>query len=128
MAEVKFEHYRYHHSGKKGIFDKIPTSEFYPFEFLKFEPPRDPRLINSGAVAVVMSFKNRKKILHTGIIEINPNIFIGNNLKENGKKDFIIIYHNKPIIHFFLFKNKNPRNKTEFALKIISYLKEQKLT
>lgn len=123
-SEVKFQHFQYIQSGIKGIFDKIQSNEPYLFDFLKFEPPKDQRLINAGVKEVVMSFnKQRKKILHTGIILIDFNLYIGNNLNQRNKKDFIIVYfHQKTaILHFFYFPDRNPKNKSKFSIEILKH-------
>ncbi|WP_185249416.1 hypothetical protein [Chryseobacterium bernardetii] len=84
---IKFQHFQYIKSGRKGVFDKIQSNEPYLFDFLKFEPPKDQRLIDAGVTNVLMSFdRQRKKILHTGLIPIDFNLDIGNNLNEKGKK------------------------------------------
>lgn len=119
---VQFHHFQYIKSGRKGIFDKIQTSEPYLFDFLKFEPPKDQRLVNAGVTEMVMSFdKQRKKILHTGIIPIDINLYIGNNLNKKKKKDFIIVYYHQKteILHFFYFPERNPKNKLNFSVDIL---------
>lgn len=119
---IKFQHFQYIKSGRKGVFDKIQSHEPYIFDFLKFEPPKDQRLIDAGVTDVLMSFdRQRKKILHTGLIPIDFNLYIGNNLNGKGKKDFIIIYYhqNTQILHFFYFPDRNPKNKSKFSTDVL---------
>ncbi|MDR3026614.1 hypothetical protein [Chryseobacterium sp.] len=119
---IKFQHFQYIKSGRKGVFDKIQNHEPYIFDFLKFEPPKDQRLIDAGVTDVLMSFdRQRKKILHTGLIRIDFNLYIGNNLNGKGKKDFIIVYyhHNTQILHFFYFPDRNPKNKSKFSTDVL---------
>ncbi|HCA06803.1 hypothetical protein [Chryseobacterium sp.] len=121
-SEAKFQYFQYIKSGIKGIFDKIQSDEHYLFDFLKFEPPKEQRLIDAGVTDVLMSFdRQRKKILHTGLIPIDFNLYIGNNLNEKGKKDFIIVYYhqNTQILHFFYFPNSNPKNKSKFSIDVL---------
>ncbi len=119
---IKFQHFQYIKSRRKGVFDKIQSNEPYLFDFLKFEPPKDQRLIDAGVTNVLMSFdRQRKKILHTGLIPIDFNLYIGNNLNEKGKKDFIIVYYHQTtqILHFFYFPNRDPKNKLKFCTEIL---------
>lgn len=122
VNRIKFQHFKYVKSGRKGIFDKITSDRLYLFDFLKFEPPKDQCLIDAGVTDVLMSFdKQRKKILHTGLIPIDFNLYIGNNLNEKGKKDFIIVYyhHDTQILHFFYFPDRIPKNKLKFSIEIL---------
>lgn len=121
-SEVKFQHFQYIKSERKGIYDKTQGNEPYLFDFLKFEPPRDQRLKESGVTEVLMSFnKKGKKTLHTGIIPIDFNLYIGNNLNKKKKTDFIIVYYHQKtaILHFFYFPDRNPKNKLHFSVDIL---------
>lgn len=130
MKKFNFQHFRFIKTERIGIYDKFDEDISNPFNFLKFEHPRSQILIDNGVKSVLMSWKNRKKILHTGLIPISENYFIGNNLNSNSKKDFILIYHDKMnlIFHLFIVKNRNPKKKTKFGLELMEYLEFNKKT
>ncbi|MDB5226447.1 MAG: hypothetical protein JWN78_640 [Bacteroidota bacterium] len=120
MRKSNFIHASFFRSEKqRNIFDLDNLSEF-PFPFLRFEPPRDPRLICGGAKHVIESFVKRNKVLHSGLIPISNCIFYGNNLNEQNKTDFlIIIFDKKDTIEVYLFPNRNPINKSKFTFEFL---------
>jgi len=126
MKNLNFEYCAFVKSNKHGIYDKlIDEVTTLPYNFLKFEPPRDPVLVNSGAVHVLMSFNPKGiKILHTGLIKVDNGLYYGNNLNDEGKKDFIIVEffiseEGFKKAHFYQFKNYIPKNKVKFTLDFI---------
>lgn len=126
MIKLNFEYCAFVKSNKKGIYDKLNDEvTTLPYNFLKFEPTRDPVLVNSGAVHVLMSFNPKGiKILHTGLIKVDVGLFYGNNLNAEDKKDFIIIdlvtsNNGLKKAHFYQFKNYIPKNKLKFTLDFI---------
>ena len=67
---------------------------------------------------------NRKKILFTGLIPIGHNYYYGDNVKPNNKKDFLVIYYNsiRGVIHLYIFENRSPRKKADFANDFVYHL------
>lgn len=126
MEKINFQYGKFIKAKKFGIYDGIKGVNSTPFDFLKLEPPKSEALINNGVKHVIMSFdKNRKKSLHSGLIPIGEGCFIGNNINEKGKKDFIFIYYEVAVktMHFFIVKNRNPRNKSNFGIELLQYFR-----
>ncbi|MBX9448809.1 MAG: hypothetical protein KL787_03435 [Taibaiella sp.] len=94
-----------------------------------FERPKSDYLIRARAKHVIQSWKNKgkDKILHTGLIPIYRNVYIGNNENEKGKLDFILIIITNDCldVHFFLVKNRNPKNKTDFGYLLYQQIEDE---
>lgn len=132
MKKVKFEYCLFQKSDIKGIYDKVVKDTIFPFEFLKFEKPRSNYLLNTGVAHVLQSWadKGKVKTLHTGLIPLGNGIYIGNNVNEVGKLDFILLVYDKTNkqIHFFLLKNRKPKCKTQFANHFIEKIRKEGFT
>jgi hypothetical protein len=126
---INFEHCLFQKSAIKGVFNKKKSKDEFVFDFIKFSKPKANYLIENGVVEVVQSWKligkHKVKILHSGLFNLGNGIYIGNNINEKNKKDFILLHYEKEEqqIHFFLVKNRNPKNKTQFANELIEYFK-----
>ncbi len=123
MKRIKYEYCLFRaNRRRKGIFDKEDFMNKIEFDFLKLETPRQAYLINMGAKYVIESWtaKGKTKNLHTGLFPLGRNIFIGDVPRTERIKDFIlvIIDDNRTDIHFFLVRNKNPKRKQEFGVKL----------
>lgn len=129
MKKIKYEYCLFQKSIIKGIYDKAVKQTIFPFEFLKFEKPREKYLLSKGVTDVVESwkYKGKEKILHTGLIPLGNGIYIGNNIKDMGRLDFILLVNDnsKKQIHFFLINNKKPKNKKLFAYQLLKEIQKE---
>ena len=126
MKKVRYYTCLFAKSSVKGIYTRHNANEQFPFEFLKFEPPRTNYLIKAGVTWVMQSWrcKGSEKILHTGLIPFRNKYYLGNNINAQQRLDFILLVLNK-LDNSFLFvlvKNRHPKNKILFANAIITQL------
>lgn len=130
---LKFDHCLFQKSAIKGVFNKKNANETFPFSFIKFSKPKADYLIENGVCDVVQSWKleNRYRIktLHSGLFNLGEGIYIGNNINDKEKKDFILLYvKDKNQIQFFLIKNCNPKkHKFVFAMDLFEHFKSLNL-
>lgn len=130
MKRLKFQASLFEKSSIKGIFDKTKDGKNFLFDFIKFSKPKSDYLINNGVIHVAQSWKEengiKQKILHTGLIQIQTRIgtfLYGNNLNQKGKKDFILIsVLRNDKVKMYVVKNRNPRNKSKFAMQLINQI------
>ena len=103
---------------RTGIFDLIDNNEFDKFKFFRLEKPRTNRLQSIGVVHVIESWDNGKKILHSGLIPIHDNFFVGDfvNLITPSKPSLMLIkiIDNQEICIWFF----NSYSKYSHSLKI----------
>jgi len=125
MKKINYEYAVFQKAIIKRTYDKKDLFPKFPFSFIRFSEPRQDYLINNGATNVMQSFENNIKVLHTGLIPIYEGFMYGNNINEKGKLDFIIIEYDgiNEEVHFWLFKNRKPKNKTKFTEKFIYQLR-----
>ncbi len=130
---IKFEYCVFNKSTKIGIFDKDKSVTEFEFDFIKFSKPKANYLIENDVAEVVQSWKkegNRKfKTLHSGLFNLGNGIYVGNNINQNGKKDFLLLKYvkDKQQIHFFLVKNRNPKNINHFVIELLESIKNLNL-
>jgi hypothetical protein len=130
---LKFEYCLFQKSAIKGVFNKKNANDTFAFNFIKFSKPKADYLIESGVVEVVQSWKSigkhKIKTLHSGLFNLGEGIYIGNNINEKDKKDFILLYvKDKNQIQFFLVKNCNPKkNKFVFTMDLFEHFKSLNL-
>ncbi len=122
-------------SQRKNIYDLNSSSKtFTKFTYFRLEQPRQYYLIKQGAKYVCESWKNKIKILHTGLIPIGiENFYFGDFVETKTKGDKIItkisliIFYFIPETstiecYFFNSYNKNSiRMKLNFCKDYINY-------
>lgn len=130
---INFEYCLFQKSAIKGVFNKKKSGEEFEFDFIKFSKPKANYLIENDVAEVVQSWKkegNRKlKTLHSGLFNLGNGIYVGNNINQNGKKDFLLLKYvkDKQQIHFFLVKNRNPKNINRFVIELLESIKNLNL-
>jgi len=106
-------------SAKKGVFKRNTIradiwdleSGDLPFRYFRLSNPREPYLIQQGAVKVAESHLNGKKILHTGLRYTHcSTIYAGNLFDPIKRKRKLLLFKWNPdeTITVFLY-NTNPR-------------------
>jgi hypothetical protein len=129
MARIRYDRAQFALTSTRGIYDKTPKSGAFPFDFLKFEAVKSDYLRNNGAEVVVQSWKNRgkQKILHSGLIPLigHCGVYYGDNLNENGKKDYLLFVCQTSLVTAFIVKGRNPKNKQRFSVEFLSLLNEK---
>lgn len=106
-------------SAQKGEFKRNPIhtdiwdleSGNLPFTYFRLSNPREPYLIQQGAVKVAESHLHGKKVLHTGLRFTHcPTIFAGNLYDPVKRKRKLLLFKKNPdeTITIFLY-NTNPR-------------------
>lgn len=124
MSEIQYLHCEYSQSKIRNTYNLVGNETVSDISFIRVETPNEYFLKKQRAKFVIQSFKNRKKILFTGLIPIGHNYYYGDNLKLNNKKDFLVIYYNsvRSVIHLYIFENRSPRKKADFANDFIYHL------
>ncbi len=107
-----------------NTYDLVGDQKVSDIPFVRVELPNKEFLKKQRAEFVLLSFKNNKKVLFTGLIPLGENYYYGDNVKLTGKKDFLIVYYNpkRKILHLYTIKNHKPKKKADFANEFIEYL------
>ncbi|MBW8522164.1 hypothetical protein K0U91_06745 [Chryseobacterium chendengshani] len=121
---IVYVHCQYKKSKILNTYDIVGDKIVSDIPFIRVETPNEDFLKKQRAKFVIQSFKNRKKILFTGLIPIGHNYYYGDNVKPNNKKDFLVIYYNsiRSVIHLYIFENRSPRKKADFANDFVYHL------
>lgn len=116
----------------KGVYNKHPRREtlyelnkpsLMPFDFIVFSKSRAEYLKRVGANTVVNCWKEKKKILHSGLIHVYANWYFGDNLSGDSAKDLLILQMLPKQVRLFMFEKFNPKKKFEFVEQfIVAYI------
>lgn len=129
MSTIRFQQFVFHQNkSRSNTYDiaKDKKAKKLDFQFIRLTEPKESYLIQRGAKFVMQSFVGNKKILHSGLVPFSDKegFYYGDYLKENNKRDFLIIYKddkNQKIL-FYVIPNRNPKDKESFALSFSKHL------
>jgi len=101
-------------TARPGIYDLVNDANFKKFRYFRLETPKKEYLIKQGAKYVLESWENRTKTLHSGLIHVEENIYIGDyqHRPEANKKTSLMIvkmYDSGIMIVFFNGYNKKSK-------------------
>lgn len=129
MSTIRFQQFVFHQNkSRSNTYDiaKDKKAKKLDFQFIRFTEPKESYLIQRGAKFVMQSFLDNRKILHTGLVPFSDKegFYYGDYLKENNKKDFLILYLDEKSLKILLYviPNRNPKDKEAFALSFSKYL------
>ncbi len=130
MSLIKFQYCKYSLRKKStSVYNLVGDKRKSDIPFIRVELPKEDFLKNQKAKYVIQSFKGNKKTLFTGLIPIGDNYYYGDNINSTGKKDFLIVCYNRVRreIQLYIFKNRNPKNKTVFINDFFEHLIQMQL-
>ena len=129
MSTIRFQQFVfYQNKSRCNTYDiaKGKNEKKSDFPFIRLTEPKESYLIQRGAKFVMQSFLVNKKILHTGLVPFSDKdgFYYGDYIKENNKKDFLIVYLDEKNLKILMYiiRNRNPKDKEAFALSFSKYL------
>lgn len=93
---------------RPGIFDLVNDEEFDKFQYFRLEKPRTKRLKSLGVIHVLESWKDGKKVFHSGLKLVQDNYYFGDyvNLIKPGKPSLLIVqFFDNQTIHVWFFNS-----------------------
>ncbi len=129
MSTIRFQQFVfYQNKSRSNTYDiaKDKNAKKSVFPFIRLTEPKESYLLKRGVKYVMQSFVGNQKVLHSGLVPFSDKegFYYGDNLKENNKKDFLIVYLDEKNLKILLYviRNRNPKDKEAFALSFSKHL------